>query len=362
MRMKFRNRILLCITAAADLLFSQYSFSGEIFYESNTGINRGLLSDSYWKSRSLDETPSKVLSYLDVKLRATSKIDNLEIFVERAKVATLITNTNALYAAATSSQTLETTKSGSYSLSGKVNSYGFDAVGLTFANDGEGKDITWSISPKVVRLNSLTTGSGVGQLDVGANSQRLTGNLDRQGLTSYGFLTNVDSQQIGIGTTVDAHLSYNIQSNKFELDVINLASKIPVNGMFHSERSYQVNTLNGELIFGSVPSMTGTYGQVNKNLRLPQIIKVSWSSLPIESNWSKKVGAISFDYEKIIFGELGYKYGEHSVKLKTYELQNLFLNYSKSKFLLNQLSADLTLGSAFHGKSQMIITGLRYTY
>jgi len=135
-----------------------------------------------------------------------------------------------------------------------------------------------------------------------------------------------------------------------------------VNGMFHSERSYQVNTLNGELIFGSVPSMTGTYGQVNKNLRLPQIIKVSWSSLPIESNWSKKVGAISFDYEKIIFGELGYKYGEHSVKLKTYELQNLFLNYSKSKFLLNQLSADLTLGSAFHGKSQMIITGLRYTY
>jgi hypothetical protein len=132
--------------------------------------------------------------------------------------------------------------------------------------------------------------------------------------------------------------------------------------MFHSERSYQVNTLNGELIFGSVPSMTGTYGQENKNLRLPQIFKISWSSQPMHSHWSEKLGVIAFDSSKIFFGEIGYEYGEHSVRLKTYELQNLFLNYSKSKFLLNQLSADLTLGSAFHGKSQMIITGLRYAF
>ena len=360
-----KNRNVYLIRFAFFILASstlKIASSTEIFYESNTGINRGLLSDSYWKSRSLDETPSKVLSYLDVKLRATSKIDNLEIFVERAKVATLITNTNALYAAATSSQTLETTKSGSYSLSGKVNSYGFDAVGLTFANDGEGKDITWSISPKVVRLNSLTTGSGVGQLEVGTNSQRLTGTVDRQGLTSYGFLTNVDSQQIGIGTTVDAHLGYNIQSNKFELDVINLASKIPVNGMFHSERSYQVNTLNGELIFGSVPSMTGTYGQENKNLRLPQIFKASWSTNQTESNWSERLGVIAFDSEKIIFGELGYKYGDSSLMLKTYELQNLFLSYSKRNFLFNNLAVDVTIGSAFQAKSQLLLTGLRYSF
>ena len=362
MRMKFRNRILLCITAAADLLFSQNSFSGEIFYESNTGINRGLLSDSYWKSRSLDETPSKVLSYLDVKLRATGKINNFEIFVERAKVATLTTNSNALFAAATSSQTLETTKSGSYSLNGKVNSYSFDAAGLTLANDGEGKALTWSISPKVVRLNSLTTGSGFGQLEVGTNSQKLTGTVDRQGLTSYGFLTNIDSQQIGTGTTVDANLSYNIQSNKFDIDVINFASKIPVNGMFHSERSYQVNTLNGELIFGSVPSMTGSYGQVNKNIRLPQIFKFSWSSNPMESHWSEKLGVVAFDSNKIIFGELGYKHGDSSFMLKTYELQNLFLTYSKQNFLFSKLSVDVTLGSAFSNGSQLVMTGLRYSF
>jgi hypothetical protein len=362
MRMKFSNRTLLCITSLAGLLYSKNSLSDEIIYESNTAINRGLLSDSYWKSRSLGETPSKVLSYLDTKLRATGKIESFEIFVERAKVATLVTNTNALYAAATSNQTLEATKSGSYSLNGKVNSYGFDAAGLTFANDGEGKALTWSISPMVVRLNSFTTGSGVGQLEVGTNSQRLSGTVDRQGLTSYGFLTNVDSQQIGIGTSVDAHLSYNIQSNKFDLDVINLASKIPVNGMFHSERSYQVNTLNGELIFGSVPSMTGTYGQENKNLRLPQIFKASWSSHSMQSHWSEKLGVIAFDSNKIIFGELGYENGDHSVRLKSYELQNLFLTYSKSNFLLNKLSVDITMGSAFHSKSQMLITGIKYAF
>ena len=360
-----KNRNVYLIRFAFFILASstlKIASSTEIFYESNTGINRGLLSDSYWKSRSLDENPSKVLSYLDAKLKATGKIDNFEVFVERAKVATLITNTNALYAAATSSQTLEATKSGSYSLNGKVNSYGFDAAGLTFANDGEGKALTWSISPKVVRLNSLTTGSGVGQLEVGTNSQRLTGTVDRQGLTSYGFLTNVDSQQIGIGTTVDAHLGYNIQSNKFELDVINLASKIPVNGMFHSERSYQVNTLNGELIFGSVPSMTGTYGQENKNLRLPQIFKASWSTNQTESNWSEKLGVISFYSEKIIFGELGYKYGDNTFVVKSYELQNLFLTYSRNRFLLNQLSLDASVGTVFHAKSQMLITGIRYVF
>jgi hypothetical protein len=360
--MKYSNRTLLCITSLAGLLYSQNSLSDEIIYESNTGINRGLLSDSYWKSRSLDENPSKVFSYLDAKLRATGKIADIEIFVERAKVATLVTNSNALYAAATSSQILETTKSGSYSLNGKVNSYGFDAAGLTFANDGEGKALNWSLSPKVVRLNSLTTGSGVGQLDVGTNSQRLTGVVDRQGLTSYGFLTNVDGQQIGIGTTVDAHLSYNIQSNQFDIDVINLASKIPVNGMFHSERSYQVNTLNGELVFGSVPSLTGTYGQKNKNLRLPQIFKASWSTNQTESNWSEKLGVISFDSEKIIFGELGYKYGDSSLVLKTYELQNLFLTYSKRNFLFNNLAVDVTMGSAFQSKSQLLLTGLRYSF
>ena len=362
MKIRKVKKFFLCNCCRIIFLLPLIASSTELFYDSDSAINRGLLSDSYWKSRSLDETPLKVLSYFDTKLKATGKIENFEIFVERAKVATLVTNSNALYAAATSSQILETTKSGSYSLNGKVNSYGFDAAGLTFANDGEGKALTWSLSPKLVRLNSLTTGSGVGQLEVGTNSQRLTGSVDRQGLTSYGFLTNVDSQQIGIGTTVDAHLSYNIQSNKFDLDVINLASKIPVNGMFHSERSYQVNTLNGELIFGSVPSMTGTYGQENKNLRLPQIFKISWSSQPMHSHWSEKLGVIAFDSSKIFFGEIGYEYGEHSVRLKTYELQNLFLNYSKSKFLLNQLSADLTLGSAFHGKSQMIITGLRYAF
>jgi hypothetical protein len=360
--MKVANCLSSWMVFITSLSIAQNSFSGEVFYESNTGINRGLLSNSYWKSRSLDETPSKVLSYFDTKLKATGKIENFEIFVERAKVATLVTNSNALFAAATSSQILETTKTGSYSINGKVNSYGFDAAGLTFANDGEGKALTWSLSPKLVRLNSLTTGSGVGQLEVGANSQRLTGLVDRQGLTSYGFLTNVDSQQIGIGTTVDAHLSYNIQSNKFDLDVINLASKIPVNGMFHSERSYQVNTLNGELIFGSVPSMTGTYGQENKNLRLPQIFKASWSSKPMNSHWSEKLGVISFDSNKIIFGELGYKFGDSSFILKSYELQNLFLTYSKQNFILNNLTTDITIGSAFQSKNQLLITGLRYSF
>lgn len=337
--------------------------STEIFYEMDSAINQGLLSNSYWRNRSMESSSQKIIAFSDVKFGAITEIANTKVLVEREKVSTLITNGNALFAASTSDQILSNAKNGSYPLNGRLSSYEFDAIGIIFTNELVRNDFSWSITPKVVRINTMSTGSGDGLLQIDNNYQTITGTTNRQGLSPFGFLTNPDRLQIGIGGTLDIQASYFLNTNnKIESEVRNVISSVPVSGVFHSERNYQVNALNNELIFSAVPSLTGTYGQSNKNLKLPQVIKTNWTSQEFGSRWSKKLGVIAFDDNKILFGEVGYKYGESSFVFKTYELQNVFLTYLKNNFLLNNLSAEVTIGSAFHSNSQLMLTGLRYLF
>jgi len=345
-----------------SLLFPLHATCQEIYYESTSGINRGLLSESYWRSRSLQGSSANVLGYSDIKLGATAKIGNIEFVVEREEVAILSSNENSLFAAVTSKQAFNNSSTGIYPLTAKVNSYEYDALGIMLRNSTESNDINLVLIPKLLSLNSFKAGTGFGQLEVGTTSQRLTGSLSRQGLSSYGFLTNPNNLQIGTGGTLDAKLSYELKQNKFEIAIQNLMSKIPVNGYFNSDRSYQVTTQNGGLVFSTVPSLTGNYGQLNKSLKLPKILKTSWTSQPAQSNWAEKLGVISFEDGKIIWGEVDYKYGNSSIQVKTYELQNIFLTLVMNNLILNNLSLEVTVGSAFHAKNQLLITGLHYSF
>jgi len=344
------------------LLASRAVLPADLFYEVNSAINRGILSDSYWQSRGLEGASSKVLAFTNTRLGATAQVADFEILVERQKVATLSSDSNALFAASVSEQALNSLKPGSYPLYGKLNSFEFDAAGIVFRQRSALDNLSWALTPKILRLNTFKTGYGLGQLDVGSNSQKLTGNVERQGLSPYGFLTNQIEPQMGIGASVDIQMNYIFQSSKFDFEVLNLASKLPVTGMFRSERNYQVNTLNGNLVFSSVPSLTGTYGQEDKSLRLPRILKTSWTDQWFDSRWSQKLGVIAIEDGKIIWGEADYRLGDSNFSFRTYELQNLFITYAKQNFGVDKLSLEFTVGSAFHAKSQWLMTGLRYTF
>ena len=125
----------------------------------------------------------------------------------------------------------------------------------------------------------------------------------------------------------------------------------------------QVNVSNGQIVFGSVPALTGAYGQFNKSLRLPQIIKSTWSSHPLESRWTPNFGVITFDNANIFWGGFDYQFSKNQYSFKTYELNNLFISYSRKDFIFDKLDFEIVLGSDIAAKkNQMYVGKLKYAF
>jgi len=181
-------------------------------------------------------------------------------------------------------------------------------------------------------------------------------------MSSYGFTTDPQSTQIGVGGSIDLQLRWKSQSFQVDLSAVNLASRIPTSSMYYNQRSYQVSTQSGNLVFSNVPSLTGTYGQMDPTLRLPRIIKSTLGHQESQSNLSEYVGVITLQEGSIPWGGVGYKWGDSSIQAKTYALNNLFISYEQTNFLLSNLLFEVTLGTAFQGKSQLALTTLKYTF
>lgn len=350
----------------AAIFFTLYSctslgIAGEIYWQLDSAINRGLLTDNYWQSQRLSQSSPKVLAYSDSQIGVLTEVAGQKIFLERRKISTLSTNTNSLLAASNPDRSLDGQNYGIFPLKASLKKYEFDAVGLVFEG-AIAPQLSWSISPKALRLNSFTTGEGQGELAVTTNSQHLSGNLSRQGMFSFGFTTDPQSTQVGVGGIIDLQLRWKSQSFQVDLNAVTLASRIPTSGMYYNQRSYQVSTQSGNLVFSNIPSLTGTYGQMDPTLKLPRIIKSTLSHQEIHSNWSEYAGVITLEDGSIPWGGIGYKKGDSSAQVKTFALNNLFLTYEKTNFLVSNLGLELTIGSAFKGKTQVALTALRYKF
>jgi hypothetical protein len=341
-----------CISAVA---------ADEIYWQLDSAINRGLLADNYWQSQTMKQSSPKVLAYLDSQIGVSTDVAGQKIFVERRKISTLSTNTNSLLAASNPERSLEGQSYGVFPLKASLQKYEFDAVGLVFEG-AIARQLTWSVSPKALRLNSVSTGEGQGELVVTPNSQHLSGNLTRHGMSSYGFTSDPQSTQVGLGGSLDGQLRWKSPAVQVDLDAINLVSRIPASGLFYNQRSYQVSTQSGDLVFNNIPSLTGTYGQMDPTLKLPRIIKSTLRHQEMQSNWSQSVGVINFQGSSIPWGGIGYKRGDASIQAKTYVLNNLFISYEQSHFLVSNLVFELTLGTAFQGKPQVALTTLKYVF
>ena len=336
--------------------------ASEIYGQIDSAINRGLLTDKYWRSQSLSTSSEKVLAYSDSKIGALIEIADQKIFVERRKIATLSTNTNSLLAASNADNALDSQTYGNYPLNASLKKFEFDAVGLVWGELLEQSNLRWSLAPKLLRLNSFSTGEGQGVLELTPTSQRLNGTVDRQGMSSYGFTTDPSPTQIGIGASVDVQLIWKYQNFMFDFDALNLASHIPTSGTYYNQRSYQVSTQSGSLVFSKTPSLTGIYGQADLTLHLPKILKSTISHQATDSNWSQYLGAISLHEGVIPWGGIGYIQGDSIFKVKSYALNNLFLMYEKKNFIISNLGFEVTVGTAFQGKSQVALTALRYIF
>lgn len=342
-------------TASFDLLAS------EIYFSNQFAINHGLLDESYWKAESFNANPRKVLAYTDVSIGATSEIAGQTVFVERRKIATLNTNSNSLLAASRETDELDYVSPGKYPLVAHLNKFQFEAAGLLF-NGKLDQDVEWSLLPKFLKLNKYSIGDADGELNIESNAQHLNASVSRQGSSKFGYTTQPTNIQIGTGVALDANVKAKIDDYLVNLEIVNLFSRIPVNGAYYSERNYQINTQSNALVFNSTPSLTGTYGQIDANLQLPRILKADIANGAPSSNWMQKAGVISFQGGYIPWVAISYKLGEHNLSATTYQMNNLFLTYEKKNILVRDLSFEATMGVADHGRSQLLLTKLRYMF
>jgi hypothetical protein len=141
-----------------------------------------------------------------------------------------------------------------------------------------------------------------------------------------------------------------------------LLSRISSSGAYFNERTYQISTQSGNLVFSKTPSLTGTYGQENRILHLPRIIKSTVSQENSDSNWSKHFGVISLEDGHIPWAGVGYTQGNSAIKIATYALNNIFVSYEKRNFLIANLGFEITIGTALQGKNQITLTSLQYIF
>lgn len=343
------------------LAFNVSATDAEVYWLNEHAINRGLLDERYWQNGNWQAASPTVVTYMDMRLGAKANIGLHSLFVERRQVGTLITNVNSLTAAAQGSSALANSAFGSYPLNVRLRKFQFDAMGMSFSSKDH-HALQWSVSPKILRLTSFSTGDGQGQLTLGGNSQQLSGAADRQGLSPFGFFNNPANPQISTGGSLDAQASWKSNDVMFRTEVTNWFSRIPVSNIHHSHTNYQLNVVGNALVFSDVPSLQGVYGQWDTTLRLPQIWKTSVSHQREDSGWTQSAGVISLEGGSILWAGLSYSRGDNTWMIRSHQLNNLFIRYEVKNMLVKQLTLEVTLGLADQHKHQQAITSVRYEF
>jgi len=143
---------------------------------------------------------------------------------------------------------------------------------------------------------------------------------------------------------------------------MNIFSSIEVNGLFFSQKNYQVNQANGKITSSDIPSLTGSYGQVKQKLKLPVINEIKLSHANVQSAWQQDLGAIMVLDNLIPWASASYQWRDYSVQAKTFNLQNLRLTLAKQNFLWLGLSLEVMMETAFQTKPHAGVTSFLYQF
>ena len=360
MSSKFSNgryaAIFLTLSVAPCFGLAQSS----IRYLAESASNRGVLTTDYWATQKLDLSPSKVIGYSDVSIRADWAIKEQGMYIERRRTQTFVGDANALLLAAADNLNTQSQKSGRYPINAKLQQFEWDAMGLTFQGKSDGYDsVSWQFEPKLAKLRQFKSGDGDGVLAIAPNNSTLNGVIHRESSSSYGYLTNSRPLDMGYGATADAKVRFDLKPWALTLDVKNIWSRFDVSGAYVNDRSYQVVQSAGEIKFSQTPSISGTYGQESRIYHVPTIYKLGLSN---DSPLSYGGGVLGFDGQHMPWAHVGYQTGPNHFEATTYAFDNLAISYKRDHLFIKGLSVGVVLLTGLGGKPALQLQTVIYDF
>jgi len=321
-----------------------------------------LISEDYWRSKKVNNSSNSVLSYSDSKFGAVAKVGDFQLFVERRKTATLSANQNALIASANADNVLDASNQGKFSFHANVKSFDYDALGIVFKNNFSKSNSSWELAPKLVQIKGFKTGTGSGDIDIQNNSKNLTGYTKIIQSKPYGYFFNQKETDLGYGFSLDGKLNWKVNSIDLSFEGLNILSGINSSNIYFNNRNYSILSQSGNLLFSQTPSLSGEYGQINKELKLPRILKAQIAHQTLDSNWTQKLGIVNIEGGSIPWASLSYSFIDSRLEARTNNAKNLFLTYSQSNIFKQNLSFEISLGTSFTGINQLAIANLAYAF
>ena len=331
-------------------------------FKLDSGTGQGLLTKDYWARQSMTTEAKAMTGYADSQVKAKAEVFGKEVFVEKRQQSVLHATQNVMVLAANNELNLGQLSNGVYPLAAEMRKFEYTAVGVTWGNLQSLSDFQWSWSPKVVKINQFKLNQGDGQIKLASNTAQLQANIYSQGQQTFGFDPFARPLDIGYGYSNDASLSYKKDDWSVHWTGMNIFSSMEVNGLFFSQKNYQVNQANGKITSSDIPSLTGSYGQVKQKLKLPVINEIKLSHANVQSAWQQDLGAIMVLDNLIPWASASYQWRDYSVQAKTFNLQNLRLTLAKQNFLWLGLSLEVMMETAFQTKPHAGVTSFLYQF
>ena len=347
---------LVILSFACPLVKAQ-----QIIFQSDAVASRGFMSQDYWQPQHLSIQNTDVKAYADQYFRFQVPTRAVNLFFEKRTIASFFGNRNSLVLGANKNTPFDAGAEGRFDIKAQFKSFEFSAVGLTIeskAND----NIRWTLQPKFISLNKFAAGSGNGTYINQYGKQTLGGSISQEGMSSYGFKREVYPLVLGNGFAVDANIVVSVGQSIWTIQSINLISEIPGNDIFFSNDSYQVSKTGRRFDFLDKPPVTGTYGQKSQSFTLPKIILPSFSYHFLDTKISGKIGFISVDGQAFPWLGIGYQVGPMKTEAIAYDSEVLQLSIELTNWGVSGLHLKLTTSFDLHGKNQISLSSLVYTF
>jgi len=348
------ERSLRGILAASFLFLNlESAHSAELLINADSFSSRGILNENYWASQELSITDDALIAYADFSRRIEFKLLDNNFFLESHTVASMSTTTNSLVMLSKNDTLLRKLTDHQSNLSGKLLSYGYDAIGITLTSKSENSNLSWAFSPKILRMTNFKSDSGSGLFSKQGNYYHLEAETNSIGYWEYGFFEN-RPKPIKFGSGIAADLSLKYQENNLttQINVLNIYSRVSNNSLFYNTKKYQTNSIDTVILSNDLPAMSGEYGQSDFVSSLPLFSTVTLEYADPRHHLRGAIGIDTLDGISAGWFALTFQRDAIHLSAKTYGLKKIALNGQIDNLWLCGLSLGVGLESNLRGEWQ----------
>ena len=218
----FLSFLIHCNSFAQDEPLSP-PYSSSFEFNQTSQSNAGILLSSYWGNQNLSNNTHSIVAKSEDSIKASINFASTDISVERHKSYTYVGSSNALILTANNNKF---TSTGTFSVDGKYSFYDFNSLNINLKNIFNSEKYDFSLSPQLIGLHSFQTNQGRGILSNSINFSTLVGSLRKQGVNSYGFLSNADDLDLGYGYSINSHFLLHQPQYDFQINLQNITSSL----------------------------------------------------------------------------------------------------------------------------------------